>query len=81
MANGELWTANGDGVEVVLPDGSSEYFVSELTAIDIKRLARESGVKSYHVIDVNNGTAVGISTFPHTSGKFKIEEHNEAKTL
>ena len=76
---GSTWDSGTDGVTVGLPDGSTETFDS-VSSADIKELARNSGVRKFHV-KKSDGTAVQPNDFPMTSGKIKIEEYNEAKYL
>lgn len=71
-----MWKSNG-GVIVNLPNGTSKAFESA-TALDIKALAREAGVKKFHVKN-EDGSAVEESAFPLTTGSVTIEEYNEAK--
>ena len=73
-------SANGNStVKVKLPDGSVREFDS-VDVAEIKRLAREAGVRKFHV-QSESGQALQSGDFPVTSGTIVIAEYNEAKLL
>jgi len=77
MANGETFDSSNGGVVINLPDGSTERRDS-VDVSDIKSLARNAGVRKFHVKG-SSGQALQSGDFPVTSGSITIEEYNEAK--
>tara|TARA_Y100000310_G_scaffold83971_3_gene80642 strand:+ start:1215 stop:1481 length:267 start_codon:yes stop_codon:yes gene_type:complete len=73
---GDTWSSDG-GVTIELPDGTTESRGS-VSGADIEELARNSGIRKFHVKNTSGGL-IQKSSFPLTSGRIKIEEYNEAK--
>ena len=77
MSNDETFDSSNGGVVINLPDGSVERRDS-VSVSDIKSLARQAGVRKFHVKG-SNGESLQSRSFPVTSGSITIEEYNEAK--
>ena len=80
MATETFDSENGSsfsGVTIKLPDGTRRQFDS-VDVTDVKRLAREAGVRKFHVKN-SDGTTLQTRDFPITSGEITVEEYNEAK--
>jgi len=71
----EIWSIETG--KIILPSGEEKVIEEEITADEIKRTAREYGIKKFTVED-EQGNTLTTGDFPRT-GIVYIKEYNEAK--
>lgn len=73
-----VWTTEGNGEVKIYVNNSLASTQPEVTAEDIKRIAREKQIRKFTVTD-EQGNELEAEDFPITTGSVYIDEYNEAK--